>query len=181
MSNNNASKGMVGGVDMEFIIGALTSEVKRIFRSELEQFHERVEQIFEHPRNPLTGRRRERLPRRGVRVEEEEYEERGFEGEIDHDSVVGDRRYGGRLRETTNWKGNNLGNIKMKIPSFQGKNDPEAYLEWERKVALVFYCHNYSENKKVKLAAIGFLDYTTVWWDQFVLNMRWNREPTVET
>ena len=26
----------------------------------------------------------------------------------------------------------------MKIPSFQGKNDPEAYLEWERKVELVF-------------------------------------------
>ena len=32
----------------------------------------------------------------------------------------------------------------MKIPSFQGKNDPEAYLEWERKVELVFDCHNYS-------------------------------------
>ena len=26
----------------------------------------------------------------------------------------------------------------MKIPSFQGKNDPEAYLEWEWKVGLVF-------------------------------------------
>ena len=46
---------------------------------------------------------------------------------------------------------------------------------------LVFYCHNYSENKKVKLASIGFSDYTIVWWDQFVLNMRWNREPIVET
>ena len=38
----------------------------------------------------------------------------------------------------------------MKIPSFQGKNDLEAYLEWERKVELVFYYHNYSKNKKVK-------------------------------
>ena len=27
----------------------------------------------------------------------------------------------------------NLGSIKMKIPSFQGRNDPEAYLEWEKK------------------------------------------------
>ena len=122
-----------------------------------------MEQTFEHPRNPPTGRRRERLPRRGVRVEEEEYDGGGFEGEIDHDSVVGDRWYEGRLRETRNWEGNNLGNIKMKIPSFQGKNDPEAYLEWERKVELVFYCHNYSENKKVKLAVIGFLDYATMW------------------
>ena len=69
----------------------------------------------------------------------------------------------------------------MKIPSFQGKNDPEAYLEWERNVELVFDCHNYSENKKVKLAATGFSDYATVWWDQLVFNMRRNREPDVET
>ncbi|GKV46444.1 hypothetical protein SLEP1_g53428 [Rubroshorea leprosula] len=27
-----------------------------------------------------------------------------------------------------------LGSIKMKIPSFQGKNDPDVYLEWEKKV-----------------------------------------------
>ena len=46
---------------------------------------------------------------------------------------------------------------------------------------LVFYCHNYSENKKVKLAAIEFSDYATVWWDQLVFNMRRNREPAVET
>ena len=69
----------------------------------------------------------------------------------------------------------------MKIPSFQGKNDPEAYLKWERKVELVFVCHNYSKNKKVKLVAIGFSDYATVWWDQLVFNMRRNREPSVET
>ena len=106
----------------------------------------------------------------------------GFEDEIDQDSVVGDRRrYGGRLRETRNREGNNLGNIKMKIPSFQGKNDPQAYLEWERKVELVFYCHNYSENKKVKLTVIEFSDYTTMWWDQLVLNMRRNRKPAMET
>ena len=57
----------------------------------------RVEQSFEHPLNPPARRRRERLPRRRVWVEEEEYERDGFEGEIDHDSVVCDRRYGGNL------------------------------------------------------------------------------------
>ena len=41
-------------------------------------------------------------------------------------------------REYRNREDNNLGNIKMKISSFQGKNDLEAYLEWERKVELVF-------------------------------------------
>ena len=45
----------------------------------------------------------------------------------------------------------------------------------------VFDCHNYFENNKVKLVVIGFLDYTTVWWDQLILNMRRNWELTMET
>ncbi|KAH9704946.1 Endonuclease [Citrus sinensis] len=56
-----------------------------------------------------------------------------------------------------------LGSIKLKIPSFQGKNDPEVYLEWEKKVELVFDCHNYFEEKKVKLAAVEFTDYAIIW------------------
>ena len=62
-------------------------------------------------------------------MEEVEYEADGFEDEIDHDFVVSDRRYGGRLREARNWEDNNLGSINMKIPFFKGKNDPEVYLE----------------------------------------------------
>ena len=165
---------------MKFIMQALTSEVQRMFRAELEQFHERVEQSFEHPQNPPTTRRRERLPRRGAWVDEEEYDGGDFEDENGYDSGVINRRYGGRYRDR-NREDNNLGNIKMKIPSFQGKNDPEAYLEWERKVELVFDFHHYSENKKVKLAVIEFSDYAIVWWDQLVLNKRRNREPSVET
>ena len=71
MSNNGACEGVTGGIDTKFIMEALTSEIKRIFRVELEQLHERVEQSFEHPRNPSTGCRRKRLPRRGVWVEED--------------------------------------------------------------------------------------------------------------
>ena len=129
---------------MKFIMQALTSEVHRMFRAELEQFHERVEQSFEHPRNPPTGRRREGLQRRGALVEDEEYDGGDFEDENGYDSIVSNRKYGGIHRADRNWEDNNLGNIKMKIHSFQGKNDPEAYLEWERKVELVFDCHNYS-------------------------------------
>ena len=66
MSNNGASEGVTGGIDMKFIMETLTSEVKRMFRVELEQFHQRVEQSFEYPLNPPTGCRRERLPRRRV-------------------------------------------------------------------------------------------------------------------
>ena len=114
---------------MKFIMEALTSEVQRMFRAKLEQFHKRVEQSLEQPRNPPTGHRRERLPRKRVRVEEEEYEGDGFEDEIDHNTVISDRRYGGRLREAMNREDNNLSSIKMKIPPFQGKNEREVYLE----------------------------------------------------
>ena len=62
--------------------------------------------------------------------------------------------------------------IKLKIHSFQGKNDPEAYLEWEKKVDCIFDCHNYSKTKKVKLVVIEFMNYALIWWDQNVISRR---------
>ena len=75
----------------------------------------------------------------------------------------------------------NLGSIKMKIPSFQGKSDPEAYLEWVDKVERVFDCHNYSEAKKLKLAVLEFTNYAAIWWDQLRNKRRLDGEPNVET
>ncbi|KAA3461765.1 mutant gag-pol polyprotein [Gossypium australe] len=83
-----------------------------------------------------------------------------------------------RKKVTTN---DDLKNIKLAIPSFQGKSDPEAYLEWEKKIELVFDCHNYSKNKKVKLATIEFSDYAMIWWDQLTTSQRCNREFPITT
>ncbi|XP_062075242.1 uncharacterized protein LOC133779278 [Humulus lupulus] len=46
---------------------------------------------------------------------------------------------------------------------------------------MVFDCQNYSEIKKVKLAAIEFTDYAIIWWDQLLINRRRNREPPMDT
>jgi hypothetical protein len=35
-----------------------------------------------------------------------------------------------------------LDSIKLRIPNFQGKNDPEAYLEWEKMVDWILEYHN---------------------------------------
>uniref|UniRef100_A0A2N9I1C4 Reverse transcriptase/retrotransposon-derived protein RNase H-like domain-containing protein n=1 Tax=Fagus sylvatica TaxID=28930 RepID=A0A2N9I1C4_FAGSY len=121
---------------------------------------------------------------------ENEYENEG-DGEDEEDlaSEVGSGRHR-RFRRERGHEGNqggrdgldrNLGSIKMKIPSFQGRTDPEVYLEWEKKIDLVFDCHNYSEEKKVKLAVIEFTDYAIIWWDQLVTNRRKNNERPVET
>ena len=105
----------------------------------------------------------------------------GFDKEEDRDSIVSIRRLRGRFGEARNCEDNNLGGIKMKIPSFQGRSDLEAYLEWEKKMEFVFDCHNYSETKKVKLAVIEFSEYAITWWDQLVINRRWNRERPIDT
>ena len=49
MSNKGASGGVTEGIDMKFIMEALTSEVKRMFRAELAQFYKRVEQSLRQP------------------------------------------------------------------------------------------------------------------------------------
>ncbi|XP_016681105.1 uncharacterized protein [Gossypium hirsutum] len=74
-----------------------------------------------------------------------------------------------------------LKNIKLSIPSFQGKFDRKAYLEWEKKIELVFDCHNYSKIKKVKLAVIEFSDYAMIWWDQLTTSRRRNGERPIST
>ena len=98
-----------------------------------------------------------------------------FEDEEDQASLKNEgrfvprgQRHGIGFRRDPRWQegtDRNLSNIKMKISSFQGKNDPEAYLEWEKRVELIFECHNYSKEKKVKLVVIEFTDYVIIWWD----------------
>lgn len=58
-------------------------------------------------------------------------------------------------------------------------SDPESYLECEKKIDLVFDCHNYCKLKKVKLSAIEFADYAIIiLWNQLTLSMRRNDEMT---
>ena len=101
------------------------------------------------------------------------YHEDEFEDEEDQVSLKNEGRFAPRgerrgrgFRRDPIWQDGtdrNLGNIKMKIPSFQGKNDPEVYLEWKKKAEFIFECHNHSEEKKVKLAMIEFTDYALIW------------------
>jgi hypothetical protein len=75
----------------------------------------------------------------------------------------------------------NLGSIKLKISAFKGKTDPEAYLDWKKKVEMIFNIHRYSEEKKVKLVVVEFTNYVMVWWERLVVERRRNRERPVST
>uniref|UniRef100_A0A7N2MS55 Reverse transcriptase n=1 Tax=Quercus lobata TaxID=97700 RepID=A0A7N2MS55_QUELO len=102
------------------------------------------------------------------RQDAEEYEDEEDQVSLNNEGrfVPRGERRGKDFQRDLRWQdgtNRNLGNIKMKIPSFQGKNEPEVYLEWEQKVEFIFECHNYSEEKKVKLAVIEFTDYALIW------------------
>ena len=45
----------------------------------------------------------------------------------------------------------------------------------------IFDYHNYSSEKKVKLAAVEFTDYALIWWDQLVMIRHRNRERSINT
>jgi hypothetical protein len=154
-----------------------------MLRAELEPINERLDKV--EARTPRGQQQnipnRQRGGRALWRNDEEEAELEDFDepylnrGRFEHGYGNREARMGRPRRD------NDLGNIKIKIPSFKGKNDPEVYLEWETKMKMVFDCHSYSEIKKVKLVAIEFTDYAIIWWDQLLINRGRNREPPVDT
>ncbi|KAG7529737.1 Zinc finger CCHC-type, partial [Arabidopsis suecica] len=75
----------------------------------------------------------------------------------------------------------NLANLKLRIPPFHGTNNPDDYLEWEKKIELVFVCQEYTEANKVKVAATKFYDYALSWWDQVVTIKRRLGDDPIET
>ena len=64
-----------------------------------------------------------------------------------------------------------FGRIKLSIPPFSGERGPEDYLEWEMRMDHIFSTHNYSEEKRLQIAAFEFTGYVLVWWNQ-ILRMR---------
>ena len=181
MSNNQEDGANEGARPLPNLqLQALMGEMQRMMRAELESIHERLDRVEDgtprrHQQDRIT--RPQRRHAQGIDVEEDE--------EViveDFDEQNYNRgRIGYRGDRNGTRRNNDLGGIKMKIPTFQGRNDPEAYLEWETKMEMVFDCHEFSEFKKVKLAAIEFTDYAIVWWDQVVMTRRRNREQPVST
>jgi hypothetical protein len=102
--------------DPKVFMEAMMSEMKM----EMVQIHERIDQMEnrrdEQPQNSRNLRKRGSVP---PREEDEERYGSGFDEEEDRESIVNNRRPGRRFGEARNREDNNLGGIKIKIPSFQ--------------------------------------------------------------
>ncbi|XP_052728506.1 uncharacterized protein LOC128195301 [Vigna angularis] len=58
--------------------------------------------------------------------------------------------------------------VNVVLPHFHGKDNIEAYLDWEMKVEQIFACQQVSEERKVSLATLSFQGYAMYWWTALV-------------
>ncbi|KAA8531333.1 hypothetical protein F0562_006042 [Nyssa sinensis] len=83
--------------DLKVFMEVMLSEMRRVMRLELEQVHERIDQMEgaheRQPPNVPNLRRRERVQPREMRVEDEEPYGAGFDEEDDRDSVVAAKQH----------------------------------------------------------------------------------------
>jgi len=60
-------------------------------------------------------------------------------------------------------EGRQLKEVRVDLPYFHGKENVEAYLDWEMKVEQLFACHRVSEERKVPLTALSFQGNVMYW------------------
>ena len=114
-------------------------------------------------------------------------EQRHRDGHGDDDSVHGDNEHmlgnNGRgrglgvrppphlgARRVPLQEDDGLGKPKFTIPKFEGTPDVEEYLTWELKIEKLWRLHDYTEDRKVKLASSEFDGYALRWWESIVSN-----------
>ncbi|VFQ70540.1 unnamed protein product, partial [Cuscuta campestris] len=71
--------------------------------------------------------------------------------------------------------------FKVDIPTFEGKNDPDDFLEWLETVERVFDFKDVPEDKKVKIVALKFRKYASTWWSNLSTKRRHENKAPVKT
>src|SRR4051812_19081966 len=74
-----------------------------------------------------------------------------------------------------------LGKPKFSLPKFEGSNDVEEYLIWELKIEKLWRLHEYTEDRKIKLASSEFDGYALRWWDNLVRTRQEEGDPPIIT
>ena len=143
MSENNESA--TQNADVAFQLRSIGQQLELLSRTYMD-LKDEVNSIKQQNSGADRRGNTVRMVARNVRSDFEEFVDENTDGgEDDYDFASagqGIRSEPNRARRNVNFHGistyedmdGDLDTIKLKIPSFQGKNDPEAYLEWEKKV-----------------------------------------------
>ncbi|VFQ83905.1 unnamed protein product [Cuscuta campestris] len=82
---------------------------------------------------------------------------------------------------TTKAKTNDGSDFKVDIPTFEGRNDPDEFLEWLETVEHVFDFKEVSDEKKVKIVSLKFRKYASMWLTNTCTKRRRNGKEPVST
>ncbi|VFQ88380.1 unnamed protein product [Cuscuta campestris] len=82
-------------------------------------------------------------------------------------------------RGSSNEKG--ATDFKVDLLTFEGKNDPDEFLEWLETVDRVFDFKDVPEDKKVKLVALKLRKYASTWWTNTATKRRRESKAPVKT
>jgi len=59
---------------------------------------------------------------------------------------------------------------QLSAPKFSGREDEDAYLEWEKQCDQIFRFYNLSNQRQVNIASVEFSRYALTWWNQMQEN-----------
>ena len=74
----------------------------------------------------------------------------------------------------------NSNDFQVEIPKYEGKLDPEEFLDWLHTVERVLKYKDIPEEKKVKLVALRLHKYASLWWTNLCAKRIRKRSPKSE-
>jgi len=75
----------------------------------------------------------------------------------------------------------NTNDFRVEVPKFEGKLDPEEFIDWLNTVERVFEYKDIPDDKKVKLVALRLRKYACLWWTNFNAKRLRERKARIHT
>jgi hypothetical protein len=60
-----------------------------------------------------------------------------------------------------------IAKLKLHVPTFDGRYNPDAYLSWELELDQHFACLNYPEDRRDSAATCEFTSFASIWWSEY--------------
>jgi len=86
-----------------------------------------------------------------------------------------------RMTRQDSWNQASANNFKVEVPEFEGKLDPEDFLDWLHTVERVFEYKDIPEDKKVKLIALRLRKYASLRWTNLCTKRVRERKAKIRT
>ncbi|GKV36628.1 hypothetical protein SLEP1_g44736 [Rubroshorea leprosula] len=143
--------------------------VRDIEMEELRQQIQRLQEILE----AFEGQQTQHPQDEPHESEEDTDDKNPFHHLRDNESSSSTKKVRRRRRPQQNAapKSTDLG-IKIDIPDFEGRLQPDEFIDWLHTVERVFELKDIPDNKRVKLVAIKLKKHASIWWE----NLKRSRE-----